>query len=98
MFTPLEKRSAALEQRLHSMNNVICNTYNIKSEEDEMIEAMDNPKSSEPEIKNENGEEEVKKDEEFSLWTPVGLPKQSKVVCVGRICNEVRVIYVLCVM
>ena len=29
MFTPLEKRSAALEQRLHSMNNIICNTYNI---------------------------------------------------------------------
>lgn len=89
MFTPLEKRSGALEQRLHSMNNVICNTYNIKSEEDEMIEAMDNPSSSkEPEIKNENGEEGGKKEEEFSLWTPVGLPKQSKVVCVGRICNE----------
>ena len=101
MFTPLEKRSAALETRLNSMNSIICQKYNIKSEEDEMIEAMDGIVKTENTTTSgtttggrggEGGEEEVS-----SLWTPVGLPKQSKVICVGRICNEVRFNY-LCVI
>ena len=50
-----------------------------------MIAAMDGIVKSEVEKSNE---EDVD-----SLWTPVGLPKQSKVVCVGRICNEVRYVY-----
>ena len=76
MFTPLEKRSAALETRLNSMNSIICSKYNIKSEEDEMIEAMDGiVKTENSAIVGVGGEggEEVS-----SLWTPVGLPKQSK--------------------
>lgn len=82
MFTPLEKRATALESQLITMSNNICQKYNISSEEDEMIAAMDGIVKSETEKSNE---EDVD-----SLWTPVGLPKQSKVVCVGRICNEVR--------
>mmetsp|Transcript_34652 Transcript_34652/g.73024 ORF Transcript_34652/g.73024 Transcript_34652/m.73024 type:complete len:750 (-) Transcript_34652:180-2429(-) len=73
MFTPLEKRSAALEDRLNGMSNAICESNGIKSEEEEMIECMDG-------VKSEGGD--------FSTWTPVGLPKQNKVLCVGRICNE----------
>ena len=96
MFTPLEKRSAALETRLNSMNTIICNKYNIKSEEDEMIEAMDGVVKTE--TNNNSGTSSgsgegiggVVEEEVSSLWTPVGLPKQSKVICVGRICNEVR--------
>jgi len=82
MFTPLEKRATALESQLITMSNNICQKYNISSEEDEMIAAMDGIVKSEVDKSNE---EDVD-----SLWTPVGLPKQSKVVCVGRICNEVR--------
>jgi len=87
MFTPLEKRATALESQLITMSNNICQKYNISSEEDEMIAAMDGIVKSEVEKSNE---EDVD-----SLWTPVGLPKQSKVVCVGRICNEVRYIFIL---
>ncbi len=86
MFAPLEKRSTALEERLLDMNTVICDKFGIKSEEDEMIEAMEGV------VKTEGGGENKKGggEEEFdSLWTPVGLPKQNKVVCVGRVCNEV---------
>ena len=84
MFAPLEKRSTALEERLLDMNTVICDRFGIKSEEDEMIEAMEGV------VKTEGGGEKKSGGEEFdSLWTPVGLPKQNKVVCVGRVCNEV---------
>ena len=90
MFTPLEKRATALESQLITMSNNICTKYNISSEEDEMIAAMDGIVKSEVEKSNE---EDVD-----SLWTPVGLPKQSKVVCVGRICNEVRNCFSLCLL
>eukprot|EP00584_Thalassiosira_punctigera_P006405 CAMPEP_0172531780 /NCGR_PEP_ID=MMETSP1067-20121228/5038_1 /TAXON_ID=265564 ORGANISM="Thalassiosira punctigera, Strain Tpunct2005C2" /NCGR_SAMPLE_ID=MMETSP1067 /ASSEMBLY_ACC=CAM_ASM_000444 /LENGTH=762 /DNA_ID=CAMNT_0013316197 /DNA_START=113 /DNA_END=2401 /DNA_ORIENTATION=- len=73
MFTPLEKRSVALEDRMKWMSDAICAEYNIKSEEEEMVECMDGVK----------GEES-----EFGTWMPVGLPKQNEVLCVGRICNE----------
>jgi len=89
MFTPLEKRATALENQLITMSNNICQKYNISSEEDEMIAAMDGIVKSE--VDKSSGSEDVD-----SLWTPVGLPKQSKVVCVGRICNEVRNCFVLC--
>ena len=97
MFTPLEKRSAALETRLNSMNSIMCQKYNIKSEEDEMIEAMDGIVKTENNTNVVSGEGNGKEEEVSSLWTPVGLPKQSKVICVGRICNEVRFNY-LCVI
>eukprot|EP00581_Thalassiosira_minuscula_P019634 CAMPEP_0183723324 /NCGR_PEP_ID=MMETSP0737-20130205/14933_1 /TAXON_ID=385413 /ORGANISM="Thalassiosira miniscula, Strain CCMP1093" /LENGTH=749 /DNA_ID=CAMNT_0025953585 /DNA_START=59 /DNA_END=2308 /DNA_ORIENTATION=- len=74
MFTPLEKRAAALEERLNGMSDAICERYNIKSEDEEMVECMEG-------IKSENKGD-------FGTWTPVGLPKQNKVLCVGRICNE----------
>lgn len=73
MFTSLEKRSGALEDRLFDMNNAICDKYKIKDEDQEMIEAVDGIKSE------DNG---------LGTWVPVGLPKQNKVLCVGRICNE----------
>jgi len=88
MFTPLEKRATALESQLITMSNNICQKYNISSEEDEMIAAMDGIVKSE--VDKISGSEDVD-----SLWTPVGLPKQSKVVCVGRICNEVRLYFFL---
>ena len=75
MFTPLEKRSAALEERLSSMSNAICDAYKIKNEDEEMVECMEGVKGE------DNG---------MGTWTPVGLPMQNKVLCVGRICNEVR--------
>lgn len=91
MFTPLEKRSAALEHRLLDMNAAICDMYKYKSEEDEMMEltVLEDGTTMIP----SSGEEEEKGDggsRNDVLWTPVGLPKQNKVVCVGRICNEVR--------
>lgn len=89
MFAPLEKRSAALEDRLNGMSDAICDMYKIKSEDDEMIEAMDGIKS---EVKSENEVSGADGDGIDTLWTPVALPKQSKVLCVGRICNEVRFI------
>jgi len=73
MFTPLEKRSAALEERLSSMSNAICDAYKIKNEDEEMVECMEGVKGE------DNG---------MGTWTPVGLPMQNKVLCVGRICNE----------
>lgn len=85
MFAPLEKRSAALEDRLNGMSDAICDMYKIKSEDDEMIEAMDGIKS---EVKSENEVSGADGGEIDTLWTPVALPKQSKVLCVGRICNE----------
>ncbi len=88
MFTPLEKRSIALEHRLLDMNNAICEMYSYKSEEDEMMElSMENGLISSSGTEGE-GRNDV-------MWTPVGLPKQNKVVCVGRICNEVRVFVTL---
>ena len=97
MFAPLEKRSAALETRLTTMNNAICAKYGIKSEEDEMIESMEGVVKTEQPVGN-GGDVEVKgeetmegsSDEVLGIWVPVGLPKQNKVLCVGRICNEVR--------
>ena len=90
MFTPLEKRSIALEHRLLDMNNAICEMYSYKSEEDEMMElSMENGMTIPSTTKEEGeGTNDV-------MWTPVGLPKQNKVVCVGRICNEVRVFVTL---
>lgn len=87
MFTPLERRSAALEGRLNGMSDAICLRHGIKSEDDEFIEAADGAVKGEVKVKEEKGEGGDKFD---SLWTPVGLPKQNKVICVGRICNEVR--------
>ena len=87
MFTPLEKRSAALEHRLLDMNAAICDMYKYKSEEDEMMElaVVDNGMmNSSSRGNNDDGSHND------VMWTPVGLPKQNKVVCVGRICNEVR--------
>eukprot|EP00571_Detonula_confervacea_P012384 CAMPEP_0172302316 /NCGR_PEP_ID=MMETSP1058-20130122/4034_1 /TAXON_ID=83371 /ORGANISM="Detonula confervacea, Strain CCMP 353" /LENGTH=749 /DNA_ID=CAMNT_0013012741 /DNA_START=64 /DNA_END=2313 /DNA_ORIENTATION=- len=79
MFTPLEKRAGALEERLNGMSRTICDTFGIKNEDEEMIESMDGVVKSET---SENGGDKI------STWTPVGLPKQNKVLCVGRICNE----------
>mmetsp|Transcript_23933 Transcript_23933/g.57731 ORF Transcript_23933/g.57731 Transcript_23933/m.57731 type:complete len:747 (-) Transcript_23933:110-2350(-) len=78
MFAPLERRSAALEERLTGMDRAICEGHGIRSEDDEMIDAMDGVVKRE-----KKGEDEID-----ALWTPVGLPKQNKVLCVGRICNE----------
>lgn len=85
MFTPLEKRSTALEERLTNMNDAICDKWSIKNEDEEMIEAMEGV-VKEKGGSEKDGEEEGKK---LATWVPVGLPKQNKVLCVGRICNEV---------
>ena len=54
------------------MSNTICDTYKIKSKDEEMMEGA----------KSEgNG---------IGTWMLVGLPIQNKVLCLGRICNEVR--------
>eukprot|EP00970_Alexandrium_tamarense_P000673 scaffold71_cov174-Alexandrium_tamarense.AAC.7 len=74
MFTPLATRAKALESRILTMSDSICEKYNIKSEEEEML-------------KYEHVSAEVV-DDNMACWTPVGIPKQGKVVCVGRICNE----------
>lgn len=87
MFTPLEKRSIALEHRLLDMNNAICEMYSYKSEEDEMMELSMEDGMTIPSTTKEEGE-----GRNDVMWTPVGLPKQNKVVCIGRICNEVRYI------
>ena len=91
MFTPLEKRSAALEHRLLDMNTAICDMYKYKSEEDEMMElTMDGNAATT--TNEEDGNSGGRNDNSTAvMWTPVGLPKQNKVVCIGRICNEVRV-------
>jgi len=79
MFTPLEKRSAALEERLLGMNDVLCEGYGVKTEEEEMLAAVDGVEGDKKEVE----EKTIK-----GTWTPVGMPKQNTVLCVGRICNE----------
>ena len=91
MFTPLEKRSAALEHRLLDMNTAICDMYKYKSEEDEMMELTMDDGNGGNTTNEEDGNSGGRNDNSTAvMWTPVGLPKQNKVVCVGRICNEVR--------
>jgi hypothetical protein len=92
MFTPLEKRSAALEHRLLDMNTAICDMYKYKSEEDEMMELTMDDGNGGNTTNEEDGNSGGRNDNSTAvMWTPVGLPKQNKVVCIGRICNEVRV-------
>jgi len=77
MFAPLEKRANVLEDRLHDMNGHICEKYGIKNEDEEMVESMDGVV-----VKSEEKEGKI------GTWTPVNVPKQHKVLCMGRICNE----------
>ena len=55
------------------MNKALCTTHNLRSEEEDMVVCA------------EGGDVEQVE----AYWTPVGVPGQSEVVCVGRICNEV---------
>eukprot|EP00804_Cyclotella_cryptica_P020766 CCRYP_016600-RA/>CCRYP_016600-RA protein AED:0.02 eAED:0.02 QI:214/1/1/1/1/1/2/151/650 len=72
MFAPLNSRATSLEERLLRMNDAICQEYELKSEEEEMLEC-----------EFQSAEQSTR-----SYWTPVGVPGQSSVVCVGRVCNE----------
>ena len=55
------------------MNKALCTAHNLRSEEEDMVVCA------------EGGDAEQVE----AYWTPVGVPGQSGVVCVGRICNEV---------
>ncbi|KAL7478144.1 hypothetical protein ACHAW6_003921, partial [Cyclotella cf. meneghiniana] len=72
MFASLHGRAVALEERWWRMNEAICQAYGWKSEEEDMMEC-----------EFQSAEQTAK-----PYWTPVGVPGQSSVVCVGRICNE----------
>ena len=72
-FAPLVSRAKSLEDRWDRMNTALCTTHNLRSEEEDMVVCA------------EGGDVEQVE----AYWTPVGVPGQSEVVCVGRICNEV---------
>ena len=85
MFAPLEKRSAALEERLVEVGEAMRVGLGVKTEEEEMLE-MDCTAGG----RDDANDGEAKGGDGFvGTWTPVGVPKQNTVVCVGRICNEV---------
>ena len=79
-FSPLVSRAKALEERWQRMNSAICEKYGLKSEEEEMAEIVDRVQAGQMEIDDQG---------EKAYWTPVGVPGQCGVVCVGRVCNEV---------
>ena len=92
MFAPLEARAAELERRLEDADAAMRASYGIKDEDEEILAALDG---------GGGGVVVVVKEEEgtadgsgkdggrgYATWTPVGLPKQNEVLCVGRICNE----------
>ena len=72
-FASLNVRSKSLEDRLLRMNTALCEGYDLKSEEEDMIVAMDGGET-----------------EDRAYWVPVGGMGQREIVCVGRVCNEVR--------
>ena len=87
MFAPLEKRSAALEERLAERGEAMRAGLGVRTEEEEMME-MDFVTGGGG---GGRGNNDAENDGEgfVGTWTPVGVPKQNTVVCVGRICNEV---------
>ena len=91
MFAPLEARSYELERRLVDMDMSIRRAYDIKDEDEEMLDALDGIVKGEGTADNDgggtNGGGKVGGGR-YATWTPVGLPKQNSVVCVGRVCNE----------
>ncbi|KAL3812165.1 hypothetical protein ACHAXA_000934 [Cyclostephanos tholiformis] len=89
MFAPLESRAFELERRLVDMDASIRAAYRIKDEDEEMLDALDGIVKVEATM---HGMEDGTADDGgrggYATWTPVGLPKQNSVLCVGRICNE----------
>ena len=87
MFAPLKARSDELERRLIHVDATIRGTYGIRDEDKRILAQLDGMVKEEREWEgtaNHHGENAGG----YSTWTPVGLPKQHKVLCVGRICNE----------
>ena len=92
MFAPLEARSAELERRLVDVDSTMCIAYGIMDEDEEILAQLDGNIVVKAD---EDGRQEGTADGEGgggrrqrATWTPVGLPKQNEVLCVGRICNE----------
>ncbi|KAL7544301.1 hypothetical protein ACHAWF_007688 [Thalassiosira exigua] len=96
IFAPLPSRSAAMERRLIRMTDRFKEKYGMMTEEEEMAMAVDGLEGAVEEEKAGEGavkmeEREQVEGEKFdSTLEPVGIPKQNKVLCIGRICNEVR--------
>lgn len=63
------------------MNKVLMEECGIREEEEEAVEEV-----------GLGSEEGGSRGEKMATWAPVGVPKQNKVTCIGRICNEVRLI------
>jgi hypothetical protein len=93
MYSPLESRALMLEQRICNMDHKLRSTYNILDEDEELLALLDGqqqpPHTTITTTTTTNDDEVVANG--YATWTPVGLPKQNTVVCVGRICNEVSV-------
>ena len=86
MFAPLEERSAALEERLTGMGEALHRAHGLRTEEEEQEEEMLQHVEG-------GGGAGAEKGTGRGAWAPVcpvGVPMQSKVVCIGRVCNEVR--------
>ncbi|KAL3776366.1 hypothetical protein ACHAW5_004241 [Stephanodiscus triporus] len=86
MFAPLEARSAELERRLIDVDSTMRVAFGFMDEDEEVLAQLDGI------VKDEDGREGTADGRggrgRCATWTPVGLPKQNEVLCVGRICNE----------
>jgi len=81
------------------MDNKLRSTCNILDEDEELLALLDGQQQTNTttttttttvnDDDNDESSEVVEKG--YATWTPVGLPKQNTVVCVGRICNEVSI-------
>lgn len=81
MFTPLEVRAQVLEERLAMMSEQIQEAH---SDSDVVVVKQESNLQA--------GADATITSDSFT-WTPVGLPRQNTVRCVGRICNEVIIRY-----
>mmetsp|Transcript_38557 Transcript_38557/g.115710 ORF Transcript_38557/g.115710 Transcript_38557/m.115710 type:complete len:512 (-) Transcript_38557:165-1700(-) len=76
MFNPPEDRAEALDDRLVEMGEVLMEKFGIRASDGGSEEDR------------EDGNEEEEEDGKLAPLEAVGRPRQTKVCCVGRICNE----------
>ncbi|KAL3780397.1 hypothetical protein ACHAW5_002685 [Stephanodiscus triporus] len=92
MFAPLEARTLELERLLLDIDASIRCTYDVGLEyEDNMLDTSDGIARKGDEAFDTDqidGGSRASASGRYAAWTPVGLPRQNLVLCVGRICNE----------
>ncbi len=85
MFTPLVDRAKALEQHLVELGHVIQDQYKLEyaHDDDDDVELT---KEADAAVAAPVGSAAAVG---FAKLAPIGVPRQDKVTCIGRICNEV---------